>query len=309
MANTDQSVLAQKVKSSTVSTDGFPELTNLGSAVAKAVGECGSATLGASGLGGVGSLHINQIRSALSNAPEFSAYTWLSCGMDCDGALIYLDPVFVSVLTQRMLGGPLAAVDGDVSLTPLNIQIANKFVDALIAPLNQELQKKTGPVDDLILRRTRNANNPELALGEIETMSIIEIRVDLTMDDLSMKGALTMCFPVSYAERAGFMTKRATGKTVAKDPFWSQKLNDNVRQAPIDIDVVLDQFEKSVGDLSRMEVGQILSVEPGAAQALRLYATTCDGPSIVALGRLGAYKTLKAVKLTTDVDPNFSGEL
>ncbi len=82
-------------------------------------------------------------------------------------------------------------------------------------------------------------------------------------------------------------------------------LRASVRKASISIEVVLDQLTMSVGDCSRLRVGQVLSLPSAALQRLSIAAETITGSMTIGQGEMGVWKQNRAIKLASAINPGF----
>ena len=118
-------------------------------------------------------------------------------------------------------------------------------------------------------------------------------------------GAIRLCFPIDYVEQGEFLKERSAAIKKTETSPWRVKLAHNVKKLELDISVVLSKMYCSVGELSRLAPGQIIDVDEEALGALELVVTTNEGRNTIASGQLGAVKSQKAVKLTTEIDDTF----
>jgi len=86
---------------------------------------------------------------------------------------------------------------------------------------------------------------------------------------------------------------------------WEQSMRDQVLGLPLDTDCVIDLGSYSVGELSRLQQGEMLELPPDAMNAIELRVPTAGGEVAFARGRLGANGRHKAVRLVEDPSEEF----
>ncbi|MEM9169144.1 MAG: FliM/FliN family flagellar motor switch protein [Pseudomonadota bacterium] len=299
------SILAQKVRGATISVDGFPELTAMAAYAAKNAGLTVSELLEVPTQSALASVRIHQLKDALHKAPNFGSYSWLIDTTGKKGALITVHPTFVAMLTERLLGGKLPPPDPERKITRIDVELSYKLVDAFIPAVNRTILRYAGPTDDLVLSRRFSAPAPDEVVGDVEAMTTFDVLIDLLIDEYSVEKAVRLTFPVDFVERAGLLNPRTKAVTASEASPWRRKVGRNIRLLDVELKATLDRFTRTVGELSRLKVGQFIPVDEERLEKLELVVTTADGPAAIASGKLGALKENKAIKLTSPVDPSF----
>ncbi len=103
---------------------------------------------------------------------------------------------------------------------------------------------------------------------------------------------------------------RASGAAEAGRAAHARKqtpgaLRASVRKSAITIDAVLDELTMSVGDCSRLAVGQILALPSAALERLSIAAETISGSMVIGQGAMGVWKQNRAIKLAAAIQPGF----
>lgn len=241
--------------------------------------------------------------SLLAGAADPGVYYWVT---DEDGApalLLAMSGAFASMLTERLLGGALRAPEGEAPATRLEFEMAGSLVDVMTPALNAVIANAApSPVED-VLGGKRGLVSPAAAMLEIEDLEMAVISIDLEIAGASAPNAVQLLFARSFLERFGII--EAEIATSEAPPEWSEGLKRNLLVAEIPLSAIVARLRSTIGDLARLEIGQVLELNDDALGGLDLVAATQSGPAVVAKGRLGAFMTKKAVKLTTPVDMDF----
>lgn len=241
--------------------------------------------------------------SLLAGAPDPGVYYWVTDEEGAPALLVTISGPFAALLTERLLGGPLRAPEGEAPATRLEFEMAGSLIDVITPALNAVIAKCAPGAPEEALGGKRGLVSPAAVMAEIEELEMAAIAVDLDIAGATAASAAQLLFVRSFLERLGLLETEGAGAESA--PEWSGGLKRNLMVAEIPLSAVVARIPSTVGDLSRLEIGQVLEIEGDALSALDLVAATEKGPAVIAKGRLGAFMTKKAVKLTTSVDPDF----
>lgn len=241
--------------------------------------------------------------SLLAGAPDPGVYYWVTDEEGAPALLLTMSGPFASMLTERLLGGPLRAPEGEGAASRLEFEMAGSLIDVLSPALNGAFLKVSPTAPEEALGGKRGLVSPAAVMLEIEELEMSSIVIDLEIAGSSAPAAVQLLFVRSFLERLGLMDVEGAGS--AAGPEWSGGLKRNLLIAEIPLAAIVGRIPSTVGDLSRLEIGQLLELNDDALGGLDLVASTEKGPATIAKGRLGAFMTNKAVKLTTAVDPDF----
>ncbi|MEM9705822.1 MAG: FliM/FliN family flagellar motor switch protein [Pseudomonadota bacterium] len=297
-------VLSKKVSVTTINADGFPELGTFSTALSKAVSVCVSELLDAPTMPTTYKGRIQQLRDLFANAPLMGSYSWITDAVDQQAVLIVIQNPMVSALTDRLLGGRATDVP-DRKITTIDAELSYQLADALIPALNRVVQRLSGPNDEIAMMQRASTQLPDEAKGELEMLTVYSVSISLDIDDTIVDNAITLCFPIDYVERAGFMSARVTQVRPSEESPWRMKLSRNVRNLDINAHAVLARLEQSVGNISNLKPGDIVPLPDGVIDMVELIVETSEGDCVIATGQLGSVKETKAIKLADGVDPAF----
>ncbi len=241
--------------------------------------------------------------SLLAGAPDPGVYYWVTDDEGAPALLVTVSGPFAALLTERLLGGPLRAPEGEAPATRLEFDMAGSLVDVITPALNAVIAKCAPSAPAEPLGGKRGLTSPLVAMNEIEELEMAAIAIDLEFAGATAPTAAQLLFVRSFLQRLGLIETEGGGSETA--PAWSGGLKRNLLAAEIPLAAIVARIPSTVGDLSRLEIGQVLELGGDALGALDLVAATEKGPAVIAKGRLGAFMSKKAVKLTTPVDPDF----
>ncbi len=95
---------------------------------------------------------------------------------------------------------------------------------------------------------------------------------------------------------------------VADDP-WAIHMRGALKKVPVCIRAVLDSQKMSVADCTRLEIGQIIALDGASTDTVRLETQTQDGAVTLTDAVLGAYRSHRALRISSDIDPNFLADI
>lgn len=82
-------------------------------------------------------------------------------------------------------------------------------------------------------------------------------------------------------------------------------LRGSVRRSLLDLEVVIDHMDMTVGECHNLTIGQEIPLPSGNRGQLNLIAKTSRGDEKIARGELGTWKNFRALKLSTPVSDGF----
>lgn len=305
MGNGDASVLAQKIKAAAVNAGAFPDLTDFASAAAKAAGAAASELLQIECEASFVQ-RVATVRDALANRPDPGVNYWLTDDKAAPAMLLSIAPQFAGALTTRLLGADFGLPAEEAPATMIDFEMAGSLVDLLTPMLNDLIRKSSPSGPKRLLSAKRGARTAKEATGEAPLLAVSEIVISFKIGEANAANAVSVCLPASFIERAG-LTRRKVAHAVDADArtAWAGAMKRNLLNAELSLGAVLDRLSTNVGELSRLQIGQVIDLDPNALSNIEITAATDAGPMTLASGKLGAYKTRKAVKLASAIDPDF----
>lgn len=244
------------------------------------------------------------LEALLKPRPDNGVYYWMSDDTGAPAALFVVKPGFAAAVAERLLGGALSPPPETSEVSPLAFDMAAALVDVAAPALNGAFVRVAGEMAPS-LRGKRAMRLKAQALADCEALPVSTMKFDLGLEAGDVKGAVEIIFARDFLDRLETPAAPVLAARNDPDTDWPARLRRNVLACELPLAVILDTFSSSIGDLSRLEVGQQIELDPDALSALDISAMTDDGPVSIARGRLGAIQARKAVKLTTGVDPDF----
>lgn len=193
--------------------------------------------------------------------------------------LIGIDRAFVTLLMEALFGGDGSETTPDTSrpFSALEVRVARALMDHLAVALGDAFQ----PVSKitLIAERTETRLTAQTLGAKASDIVIAGLSVQLFGEE----GRLTIYLPATSLARFRSQFERTPFGSPASDPIWTKQLETELGQTEVRIDAVLGTLAMTLGDIARLEVGQLLDlgVTPGALITLE------GGSDRLFTGRLG----------------------
>ena len=103
--------------------------------------------------------------------------------------------------------------------------------------------------------------------------------------------------------------QESTEAPASQDLSGRDVLRKRVRSTTVVLDAVLDSMSMTIGECSRLEVGQVIALPGAKMDKLVLSADTVSGSLPISQGELGAWKGFRALKLRLPVAENVIREI
>ena len=114
---------------------------------------------------------------------------------------------------------------------------------------------------------------------------------------------------MSEVKKLARSLQASTVQTVSEDAGGRQVLRERVRNTTVVLDAVLDSMSMTIGECSRLEVGQVISLPEAKMDRLMLSADTVSGSLPISHGELGTWKGFRALKLRSPVPEHVIREI
>lgn len=138
----------------------------------------------------------------------------------------------------------------------------------------------------------KRALDKKQAKGKINTL---EIAVDFIMPSATLEQILqTHALQNSESQDANFLVEEL-------QTYWSQRVDHSHTR----LKLVLEEFNLSVADCTRLQIGDILPLPSVSLMEIKVHADFNDNEMCIASAALGIYKTHRAARLIGDLDPVF----
>ncbi len=123
-------------------------------------------------------------------------------------------------------------------------------------------------------------------------------------------GRLWIVFDLDYVQRLALQFQQdAALQRQAASQRGGGALRESMKLSTIKIEGVLDRIAMTIGECSRLEVGQLISLPDVDTATVRLQAETVNGNIDIGQGEMGVWKRQRALKLKTPILEPFTREL
>lgn len=306
MTEASMSALARKVQAARFDSSAYPHLedfkAHLVEMTVAALAQTGRDPKGEAGA----EARMGGAAGALSAAPEGAAHYFFAGASEADVMAVSLAPALLSALSQAMLGAGFAISGETEPSSALDAELASSFMLSLAPSIEAYMRDRFSTAAGAKLHYLASESDLDDALKLFAAEAVFSVSIDLKSGEDSFPSMLAFHFPVEYLEKLGLLSQTRAKRAGGADTKWRSDMLANVRKTPVDITVVMERYVSSLSDLAKLEVGQVIPLEAGAHQSLDLILNTASGPVSLGKGRLGAYQKKKAVKLITDLEPQYS---
>jgi flagellar motor switch protein FliM len=193
----------------------------------------------------------------------FKAEEWDNYGlMVIDSAMIYS---IVDVLLGGRRGTAALRVEGRPYTT-----IERTLVERLIRVVLADLSASFGPLCRVTFRYDRLEVNPRFATISWLSNAVVLARLRVDMEDRG--GRMELLLPyVTLEPVRELMLQQFMGEKFGRDPIWETHLTEELWNADVELDVVLDEQVMRLADVMSLRPGSriALSAAPGTAVQLR----------------------------------------
>ena len=181
--------------------------------------------------------------------------------------IVAVDAAFRQIIIDMLLGsGLIEPKSEDSAPTPLESQLIDFSIRRLLLCLSEafsSLQKEIAFVRDEFSR-----DSGFFALGAKNAVVIVcqyRLRV------MDHEGAVALPLPRAALDRYRAVLARTPGTDgLAQDERWTESLYDNVVQREIRVDVKLEARGFTLGDISQLEIGDLLRLPAGPSSPIRV---------------------------------------
>ena len=232
---------------------------------------------------------------------------------------IYFSQEASNLITDRKLGGTAeleTEAPGDVAEPEAEAQAtAPGLLDLLLLqPVAQAVLEQTTAafascdVDETITSAViceRVAALKDITGLEPET-DLFHLVLTLQDEDSDTKAVVGLVLLYSVIEKASIRASQGKGSDLIdmSNP-WQSHMYDVTVGTRVPLRVVLEECPMTVGECTRLEIGQTINLAGTSLEQLRVLAHTRDGVADIGTAALGVYKQNKAVKLLEDPNSNF----
>ncbi|MEM9726092.1 MAG: FliM/FliN family flagellar motor switch protein [Pseudomonadota bacterium] len=222
-------------------------------------------------------------------------------------ALINMDLDLVyHVVDLRMGGSPSELPEfGARRPTGIDNAMCMPLVDIILEGFAHGLQKVFG-VDEAFNMRCKTFEHlPMSANIAPERSDVLCVKVSLDIGESARSGDFELVLPFATLDLLASRLKNSAAISSSGRDAWAGHMLDVVLETEVDLRPVIHSSMYSVAEISRLEVGSVIELDPGAQSAVDLQFDLPGDPVQLAPARLGSLKTNKALKLSADPAPEF----
>ncbi len=222
-------------------------------------------------------------------------------------ALINLDLDLVYHIVDLRMGGLPTELPDFVARRPTTIDwsMCQPLVDIALDGLAASLSEALGRNEICEFSCSTFEHLPMLANIVPDRADVLCVQVSLDIGEAARSGNFEIVLPLAALDVVKSAIGKSTERATDGRDAWAEHMFEVALQTEIEVSPVLQATNFSVAELSRLEVGQILSLDPDVHKNVSLNVAMGEQQRTLATCKLGALKGMKALKLTSDIDPDF----
>ncbi len=219
----------------------------------------------------------------------FRAVEWENFGIiTVDSSLIY--SVVDVLLGGRRSTRPIR-VEGR-PYTTIEQDIVKKMVDIVLTDMGNAFD----PISPVTFLHERLENNPRFATITRPNNAVLLVKLRVDMEDRG--GMIEIMLPHATLEPIrDLLMQIFMGERFGKDSVWEKHLSSEVKQADIDLRVILDEKQVPFGEVMNFRVGSTLLLDCSPQSEVTIRCGDID----LTKGKLGRVGDKIAVSLTQQV--------
>lgn len=236
-----------------------------------------------------------------------SAIYILSFPMTGGSGLVKAHPRLLGKVLDMSLGGDgdFEPSGGERELTEIDLAIYGRFVDLVCKALDEAVHEVCGRSAIGPPHKSKFEEQPGMVRIAPDRAEVFVIKLNFIIGDDERGAGMDFVVPVSTIEP---LKKDLSGNVASNETTkiaWERYMAEQVDLIPLDADGIIDLGAFSVGELSRLQQGDLIELPMGAIDDVVLSVETLEGPAVIGRGRLGAKGRHKALRLNGDIDAEF----
>ncbi len=256
--------------------------------------------------------------------PEQGLYAGFGPDEKSTEGLFLFDTTLAAILNKSGIDGKLRDFAGADSYSVSELDLF--MMEPLITVLKKDLVKMLGASE--VEKNSDDKTKPQLNFVDFQKEETeltaflmsdahkawrqidMSFQAQLAESDEAQIVSLKIILPQSFLERALEVAK--IGSKPAEDvllPENAKYLGRHIDKSVTSVRAVLDSFQMSVADCTRLEIGQILPLPGVSLENISLEVEMRNQRLAVANGLLGIHKTHRAVKLSEDISEEFRSDV
>ena len=307
MAYSEDSLLARKVRGPKMRVSGFPAMESLCNAFASIMATMARKEIRSGIDVTVFGYEVVRHGDYLRALFVPSAIYLMSFPESNGAGLIKAHPRLLGKVLDMSLGGDGEFEETNFSrqLTQIDLSIYGRFVDLVVDAFHETIVEMCGRSEIGPPIKTRFEEQPGMVRIAPDRSEILVIKLNFHIGDDKRGAGMDFVLPITTIEPLKKDLNSNIGGSEAMNAMWADYMNEQVRKMSLRADGIVDLGQFTVGELSRLEQGQVLELPNGAINDVEIRIDTAEGSCILARGRLGIKGRHKALRLNADPDQEF----
>jgi flagellar motor switch protein FliM len=219
----------------------------------------------------------------------FRAVEWESFG------ILTIDSSQVYSTVDVLLGGGRSARPVRIEGRPYTT-IEQDIVKRIAELVLNDLSAAFDPVSPVTFQIDRLENTPRFATITRPNNPVLLVRMRVDMEEKG--GGIEICFPhTAFEPIRELLLQMFVGEKFGQDVAWEKHFTKEVRQTEVELQVVLDEKEISLGDVLQFQVGSTLLLDRSPDDEVMV---NCGGVTI-STGKAGKMGDNIAVSLSEPI--------
>jgi len=237
----------------------------------------------------------------LVDLPEAEGFVALLSGGEGPPGLVIFDPMAFSSVIEAMTIGTLARKGPALRrATGTDAALMGELVDATLAEVDVNPDATDPFAPGFRLGRLVGDLRLLDVMLEDVTFALTALDVELLADGVTRKGRFTIALPEAEPDLPAFSDfDLPFDDSPVHDTRWEQALEASVMTAPAQLSAVLGRLRLPLSDVLALEVDSHLTLPLSQLEEVQLESLD---RTALALGRLGQYRGMRALRLTALLD-------
>ena len=212
-----------------------------------------------------------------------------------DGNMILeFSPSLIFPTIDRMLGGRGMAISESRELTEIEQRLTIKIIETVL----DTLIKTWRHVEELSWRLIAQENDPQIVQIVVGSEIVLVLRFELNVGEIS--GTMSICMPAvviePVLEKVGAEYTFYGSKPQYGDPLTKKRLLEIITRAKASVEADMVGSVINVGDLLRLQVGDIVRLDNSVADESSITVNVCKKPKFKAKqGRIGNKQAIQII--------------
>mgnify|MGYP003627701226 CR=1 FL=1 len=237
----------------------------------------------------------------------FDARQWPHSG------LIVIDGDMVATNLQFLLGGGTSAAaepEPRAETTQLDRTLARQFAEIVLSALSEAFRTARSEIGAIDLQCHRIETAWQFAAVARPQAPAFIVRLDLTAGEAGQSSQVDIMIPMQMLEPVRrYLTETYSGDQRSTDMDWARHMAKALMRHPLPIDADLERLSVPLDRVVRWQVGDVLPLAADANTPVELHICGTSGQETVLVGKLGALRGNRALKLLDNAAVRFGKPL